>query len=257
MERLLRRVFKDRQGQLTTLPSTTSAPAVINPPNLEERVIEVLDNNEVLDLEETKKWEAAYFGENIFHTQGYAVTLSPSEDLAHTIYASLEQKTYGTEIDIPLVDPTPDSDLVTAAYKSSTFFGELDPDKFRQFATNWSRKEQLLAFLNRQTAGVPEDDIIRWFLATFDVKHNQNYGDVYISSHGSWNSDNLTISPRRRERNPFNRGYSPDMSSLVAHRYAQVANASLPQMDITPLAINDYLRTVQDTLHFLPQDWTS
>lgn len=216
--------------------------------------------SEVLD-QERKQWEAAFIGRDIFGKREYLLSLSLRDDPSKRIYAALGTNDLGAEIDIPLTDPTPKEELAREAYLNATFFGEVDPEKYQEFATDSFRKDHLLALLNRNAAGVDSDGVTDWFHTTFGVTHLERNGSVYIGSHGSAGkygyTHTATIRPLKRDSSSRLRDEIDEMSMQKATDFAHEVRKSLPHIDVVPLAIFTYLQEVQDALQFLPRDWAA
>ncbi|MEK7605428.1 MAG: hypothetical protein AAB478_02770 [Patescibacteria group bacterium] len=216
--------------------------------------------SEVLD-QERKQWEAAYIGRDFLGKREYLLSLALRDDPLKRIYAALGINDLGAEIDIPLTDLTPQEELARDAYLKATFFGEVDPDKYHEFATDSFTKDHLLALLNRNAAGVQPGDVTDWFHTTFGVTHLERYGSVYIGSHGGLGEygydHNATISPLKRDHDSRQRDETEEMSMGKAIDFAHVVRKSLPHIDMVPLAIPTYLQDAQDALQFLPRDWAA
>ena len=214
--------------------------------------------SEVLD-QERKQWEAAYIGRDFLGKREYLLSLSLRDDPSKRIYATLGITDLGAEIDIPLTDLTPQEELARDAYLKSTFFGEVDPDKYHEFATDSFTKDHLLALLNKNAAGVQPGNVTDWFHTTFGVTHLERYRSVYISSQGGLGEHgyyyNATISPLKRDYDSRLRDETDEMSMQKAIDFAHEVRKSLPHIDVVPLAIPSYLQDAQDALQFLPRDW--
>ena len=202
--------------------------------------------------QEVKRWEEAYLGRSLFQDV-YVALLALRNDPSKKVYATLVVDPWSVRIDIPLADHTPEETLIQQAYET-TIFGEIDPEKYRPFATGEFTRGYLLALLNRKTAGVSPDDTPEWFYTTFGVKHLEPYGDLYIGSHGGQGTygytHNATIEWRKSRTQVI-----IGMSTLAALDFAKVTQRSLPHMSVTPLPVDVYLEDVQSTLKFLPRDW--
>lgn len=201
---------------------------------------------------EIRKWEEAFLGKSLFQQDEYAVLLVLRSDPSKRLYGSLVVDPRRVLIDIPLVDHTPEEALARQVYET-TFFGEVDPEKYRATATKEFTREHLLAFLNRKAAGVFPGETPDWFYTTFGVKHLEPYGSLYIGSHGgqgTYGYDyNATIESRRRA------GEVAGKSVISAIDFAQTTQRSLPHIRVTPFPVDGYLQEVRSTLKFLPRDW--
>lgn len=216
--------------------------------------------SEALD-QERKQWEAAYIGRDFLGKREYLLSLTLRDDPSKKIYAALGTNDLGAEIDIPLTDPTPQEELSRDAYLKATFFGEVDPEKYHEFATDSFRKDHLLVLLNRNAAGVDPDGVTDWFHTTFGVTHLDRYGSVYIGSHGGAGkygyNHTATISPLKRDHDSRQREETDEMSEQKAIEFAHEVSKSLPHIDVVPLAIPTYLQDAQNALQFLPRDWAA
>lgn len=198
--------------------------------------------------EEAKKWEQAHLGRNIYWGEMHLAFLVLRSDPTKRVYTSLlsglQNDSFFTAI--PLIDHTPQDRLAEEAYLRSTFMGEVDPEKYRAFATGEFNSDKLLAFLNRENAGVSPDDITKWFYKTFGLGHQKQYGPVSIGSQGGMYPDglhyNVTIEGRRK-------------MVATAAGFAQVVEKSLPQISLSPLPVETYMQDLQSALKFLPRDW--
>jgi hypothetical protein len=213
-----------------------------------------------ITAEVREQWEAAYLGKNFLGKREFIISLTPHDDPSKRVYGAVGVD-WDVDIDIPVTDPTPQEELLTEAYLNATLFGEIDLDKYRGFATDEFKKDELLAFLNRSRAGVASDDVPTWFYNTFHVDHLEKYGSVYIGSHGGageYGYDyTVTISPLQRSLDSDRRDETAETSIQRANNYVQVVRESLPGIDITPLPVDEYLQDVQNTLRFLPRDWAA
>ena len=210
-------------------------------------------SSEILE-EELKNWESAFLGKEEFWTeQAYLASLALRREPSIKIYALLRSNPLRTIIDIPLNDPTPQEILAREAYLGTTVFGEIDPEKYRAFATNVYTRDHLLALANRQTAGVKSEKVDEWFYTAFGVEHLKQYGGIYIGSTGGLGEYghhfNVTIENKNRERGV------KDTSITTAVDFAKVAQQSLPHITINPLPVDTYLQDMRSQLKFLPQDW--
>lgn len=194
------------------------------------------------------KWEPAFLGTNMFQREVYLASLALQGATPKRAYAFMITNGYSTSIDVPLIDPTPDDRLAQQAYET-TFFGEVDPERYRTFATNEFTREHLLASLNRTQAGVSPDEVHTWFYTTFGVEHLGRYGSVYIGSHGGRDSFNATI-----ESIPH-ANTSEGNATRAAAQFADFVERSIPQLSVEPLPVETYLQDIQNTLKFLPRDW--
>ena len=200
---------------------------------------------------EIKKWKEASFDGPICLRGEYAILLSLRSDSSKKVYASLVVYPSRVNIDIPVMDNTPQEELIKSAY-DTTFFGEVDPEKYREFATGPNRRS-LLAFLNRTKAGVTSNETPQWFYATFGLKSQGPYDSVYIGSSGGIGNygyeSSITI------------GGSSETDDIAGNEeisaiaFAQMTQKSLLNIIVTPLSIDRYLEDIQSTLKFLPKDW--
>lgn len=201
---------------------------------------------------EVKRWEEAFLAKSLLQEDVYAALLALRCDPSKKVYASLAVGPRRVSIDIPLKDQTPQKTLVQSAYET-TFFGEVNPEKYRAFATGEFTRDHLLAMLNRDTAGVSVDEAPGWFYTTFGVEHLKSYGSLYIGSYGGQSAYgydyNATIENRTRTSEVTGR------SAISAIDFAQATQRSLPHISVSPLPIDAYLQQVQSALKFIPRDW--
>ncbi|SRR5260221_3074391 len=206
-------------------------------------------------------WQSAYAGTNFLDTKSYLVLLALRDDPTKKIYATLEIGRLGVKIDIPLEEHTPQVELLNEAYLHSTFFGEIDPERYREHATETFTAEKLLAFLNKTSTGAdtPNDAPSR-FYDMLNLSHGRDYGLIHISSHGGSTRRgydfNATIEPMLREFHADLTDASEEKQINNAQGFTHLVQVSLPHMTITPLPVETYLQDVQNALRFLPRDWT-
>jgi hypothetical protein len=269
MERLFRRITGKTPIDEASMIATADVP--LSQPDLltsgfhqSEPVVPtvILENREgEISEEERKQWETAYLGKDFLGKREYGVSLTLHDNPSIRVFAAISTDSLGVEIDIPLIDRTPEQELLNEAYLNTTLFGEIDPEKYRSFATEEYKKEQLFAFLNRKMAGVEIDDVPDWFYSTFNMDHFERYGAVHISSHGGggeYGHDfNATINPINRSSDYNRRDETQEASIQRANDYVQTVRQSLPHIDVKPLPVKSYLQDVQDTLRFLPRDWAA
>lgn len=222
-----------------------------------DRIIRKLggfDRN-VLSLEDRERerqaWEAAELTRDYLNKQPvYAATLTTTEDPSVGVFAFVDYHMGGRPwVNIPLHNDTPDEVLVTDYYNNATFFGEIDQERFTVRATMPFEINRLMAFLNRQTAGMGVSEASEWFHKNFDINYNSRYGSVFASSLGGSNDygEDHTVT----FETDFNGWNEPESPEDFARRLGEC----LPYLNLTPLPKQGYLQAVQSALPFLPRDW--
>jgi hypothetical protein len=86
---------------------------------------------------EPKKWEAAYLGRSFIQQHMYAAILARRDEPSLRAYGMVIADPFRIAVDIPLVEPTPNETLLQKAYQT-TFFGDIDQEKYHAFATDGS-----------------------------------------------------------------------------------------------------------------------
>jgi len=198
------------------------------------------------------EWEQSRLGEELFSgRECFLASLSLSGDPSKKLYTYVKTDELMIELDIPLTDTTPIDVLLQRTYRQTTQLNDIDPDRYRTFATAYGNRDQLLAYLNRATAGVSPDDVPSWFYDTFSVDHREQYGDVYISSHGGQRTYGYDFHATIRSMKRFTE--IDDDRVEAAREYAQVIRKSLPTLNLTPVQISHYLHELQSALPIFPQ----
>lgn len=201
----------------------------------------------------TEAWERAYLGKSLSRDV-YCATLALSADNSKEVYAFMIADPLRVSLDIPLVDHTPQDTLLQEA-SETTFFGKVVPKRYRAFATNEFTRHHLLAFLNRKKAGVLPDEVPEWFYTTFGVKHLEEYGSVYLHSHGGAGKYGQNHCATIERSSPAD--HVDDMTTRMAIDFAKVIQESLPHLSVEPLPVKAYLQDLQSTLQFLPVTFQS
>lgn len=199
---------------------------------------------------DTAKWKEAYLTRSsIPEGYTYAALLALQADPSKRLYTQLQVQDTRVFLDIPLIDRSPNRTLAERAYAEATFFGEVDQERYRRFATDTFRSEQLFALLNRESAGVGNAEIATWFYTTFRVEHLKPYGDLFVGSHGGSTTFFATLENRNRMPTPL------EDPTVLAAAFGRKVLESLPHVSLNPLPVNSYLQDLQPALRFLPKDW--
>ncbi|MBI2034669.1 MAG: hypothetical protein HYT11_02955 [Candidatus Levybacteria bacterium] len=215
--------------------------------------IEILKRRTENSDEEAKKWEPAFLGKDLYGRSRYVASLALRDDQSKKVYALVNTDFGEVMMDIPLNDPIPKEVLVQQAYLSSTVFGEIDQEKYRDFATN-SYRDHLLALLNREMAGVSSEDVAKWFYTTFGIERSKKYGKICICSHGGLGKYGYDFNVMMVESNDRTNDVNGMTTRAVAD-FTHVVLRSLPYVSLKPLPVDVYLQDVESTLKFLPKDW--
>ncbi len=239
------------------LPNYQNHPLFTLPQEIRQFKSHELDtSNFELSEEERRQWEESYLGRSFIGDYEYSmmITLKDNNDLVS--FGFLRTNPSRVAIDIPLAGDIAYEELINKAYAEGTFFGEVDPEKFKEFATESFTKNELLVLLNRNYSGVESDEDSDWFFEKFQLDHNKSYKDVAVSSHGGGRSFYAEIIPNiafKFASRHFHETY--EESKFRASNYRNVTQKSLPHLTITPLPVDSYLQLVEDNLPFLPRNW--
>lgn len=207
----------------------------------------------------TNRWSETQLESDLFYREGPCLgvlsTNDGSEKKVYTMLTRFGLTEYSAGVDIPLKEPTPTNILVEQAYLNSTFFGEIDPEKYRKYALNPYNASDLLAFLNRTEAQVESDEMPQWFYENFQVEHLESYGRMYIGSHGGSSKFGHTFNATIEYNSNKDNGGKSIVEEAVAISRDINRSFSGPHIELSPLPVNDYLDILQTTLKFCPQDW--
>lgn len=206
----------------------------------------------VLTAEEAMKWQGASLGPGFLRSERYAAMLTRQSDPSVKVYGTVINNKDRITLDIPLMEHTP-VEVLRQQAAEATFFGEIDPDKFRTFVTGDFITDKLLAYLNRTQAGVLPEAVPAWFHKAFGLEHLEHFSNFYIGSHGGSSTygytHHATIEPKLPRRLRGGRDYAGP------HDFTEAAQQSIPHLRISPLPVETLMQGVQATLQFQPQYW--
>ena len=118
---------------------------------------------EIIDAE-SLQWESARIANNDRDTREYVVSLTLQDDPTKSVLGVIQTDVWGYRLNVPITDYTPKEELAYDAYVSATFFGKVDEEDFAAYATDDSQRGTLLALVNRESAGVGNEEAKRLVL---------------------------------------------------------------------------------------------
>ena len=214
---------------------------------------------EIIDAE-SLQWESARIANNDRDTREYVVSLTLQDDPTKSVLGVIQTDVWGYRLNVPITDYTPKEELAYDAYVSATFFGKVDEEDFAAYATDDSQRGPLLALVNRESAGVGNEEAKDWFYTTFDLEHEMTYNDALRLSSFSVTYDNqdstdITFSSLGRKAGYPIDEESDEESARKARLFAQELNGTFSHLSVAPVGVDMYLQSVKDTLRFAPEDW--
>jgi hypothetical protein len=198
-------------------------------------------------------WREARIRNTPFQESVFAAIISPREKPGTELFATIRVDLRGAQIDVPLLDPTPPDELRQEAY-DLTFWGAIEPEALREFATGAGRHDPLIALANCTAAEQEMAALPDWFYEQFAVEHSHRYDSIYTTSRSSLkikggHDFHAIIAPTIPQKPTL--GVVAE-ATLFAH---SVNNEPTLPISIRPLPIDDYTQRVSEALQFLPSDW--